>query len=864
MKLKKLVKGICAVLVLSVLAIAVPAYISAYAGSTPASVTVTNIDYSTSMITVKMNADDTALLISDSKQKKWEYSPCTKDSDNCVQLDISWINPANDYTLSLKGDKSSTPVKMIIPKQNKTFKVTFSPINGGKLTFQNADGKIQWKKKDALNWENFPTDASGKINPDAFTDRLQSMCANGAVLLFRVAPENGTSLTAVGKRASKEISVNIAKKIAAPAIKVNDQKMTVAVTKDMEYRYCDKYGNPEGDGIWTSCGKTYDCPLSDIASKAMVAGGSPKDVYIQFRTKATASKQMSNVATVCIPAQTDLAETAKAKIRLVYTSTTSFKIEIAAASAEEPYEYCIINQDDLRDGVTINSIDDIKWKSVNSTSPVSISEKKDKVENGSMVYVRRKAQKSLGDEDYALASPYMFLGTVAYPKDITTLQSGLTWLQTVAGRCNPDNSEGRLDFTFYSETNSPIDEIKFVDFSSTGTVRATLDSADFTSTVSENDEYDSSVTDSGNAKHYKYIINTSITSTKKLDSFAADSNQREMLAYIRIKDSSEEFKSDSTKGIALYIHPATVINNPASESDKNEIASKLGWTGYSASDDHIAYTTEFKRVYGSTHIYNVNNGYISYKNEAACDPTSFRVRLDTGTRYVPAAGTAGSLSGSKVEVEKIKYDGVEFAKNAKDSSGKNYFTVEYADIKSATDEQRMAVLTVNVDAIEKNTQIDDRDKDTPLYIFLSNGEVIKDKVKINLQNTAMIVDYDNKTKGSQSLTINEMLETEIKKTVDGKEQIEKAPNTYHICLEKFNESYDVSLDKVTWNGQLICTNISSASKYITMEISNSMMNEIFKTVTPGTSQSAYLVFEFDNGFTITSGWKITFNRPAGT
>lgn len=882
MRLKKLFKSIGSAMALAVVALALSAVQNVYAASSvDASVKLTEIDYEKSIIKVKLNDADSALLISDGKQKKWEYAPVIKGSDNTVELDISWISVTNDYTLSLRGDVSATPIKVIIPKQTKNFKVTYSTLDGGKLSFQNATGKVQWKKKDALNWEDFPTDASGAPDTTAFRDRLLGMCPNGATLLFRLAPEKGTSVTAVGKRASKEVSVSVAKKLAAPAIKVDDEKMTIAVSKDMQYRYCDSYGNPYENGTlnaWNDFGKSYDCPLSDIAGKAMISteNPSPSDVYIQFRTKASSTKQMSNVTTVKIPAQRDLTAAAKEKIKLVYTSTTTFQIEIAAASADEPYEYCILNKKDLKEGVDIDNVREIQWKTVNSQSPVSISESKNKVENGSKVYVRRKALKELGNDDYEIASPYMFLGEVMYPKDITTLQSGLIWLQTVAGRCNPDNSSGKLNFTFFSETNSPITQIRFVDYSSTGTDRGTLKiNDDFTSVVSKNTEYDASVTDTTDAKHYQYIINTTIFSTAKLDSVAVNNKQREMLAYIKIKDSDEEFKSDSEKGIALYMHPATVVNNPSSPSAKEDIATKLGWTGYSATDDYIPYATTFERVYGSTWIYKKNNGYAQYMNKEACDDTKFRVRLDIGTRYVPKSNTKGTVSSTeKVEITKIKYDGVEFLKNATDSNGNKYFEVEYADIKGTTtdntgDEQRMAVLTVNVDVIEKNVQIDDRDKETPLLVYLSNGEVIKDSLKINLKNTAIIVDSESKVPGAQSLTINDLLKLEDKTIITGasgqtEEKVTEHPDDYHICLKKFRADYGVSLDRVTWNGKSICRKISSASEYITMDISNKMLNDIYSSITPGSSESAYLVFEFDNGFKITTGWKITFNRPANS
>ncbi|MCQ2495715.1 MAG: hypothetical protein MJ131_03895 [Lachnospiraceae bacterium] len=838
------------------------------------SVEVTEINYNTSSMVIRLGSSDSALMISDSKQKKWDYIPVEKEAGNLVTLDISWISVAKDYTLSLKGDVSSTPVKVVLPKQKKDMKVTYSTQNGGTLTFTGVTGSVEWKKRDAVSWERFPVDASGKPDTAAFADTLRGMNNNGCVLMFREAAVNGSSVTNVGKRSSKEIIISVAKKLPAPQITLDDSKMTVSVTKDMEYRLCDENGNPGNDPKWTSFGKTYNCPVSEIASSALIdAKNTPQDVYVQFRTAATSSKQMSNISTICIPAQEDLSTTAKTDIKLVYTSTSTFRIEVPVASSSEPYEYCIINQKAVDEGITIDDVDEIKWKPITTSTPITISESKDNVKNTSLVYVRRKALKKLGEEGYKLASPEMFLGEVSYPKDITTL-SGLTWLQTVAGECSAENSQGKLSFTFYSETNSAIKSLKFVDFSSTGTVREILKvDEDFTSIVTENADYDASEEDETKAEHYRYIISTSIFSTKKLDKYAEDSSQRRMLAYISIgTGDSEEFKSDTTKGIALYIHPATKVNNPSTAVEKKNIADKLGWTDYNEDADEIEYSSAFERVYGSNRIYKLNNGYPEYMSKAQCDATSFRVRLDIGTRYIPKSGTAGELTNDKVEVTKIRYDGVEFAKGAKDSSGNSYFTVEYADTTGSSagnsgDQQRMAVLTINVAAMEKNAQIDDRDKATNLIIYLSNGEVIREGITINLKNTAVIVDYENKTKGAQSLTLNERLLLKDIQTVsdgNGGEKITETdhPNDHHIRLQKFKADYNLSLMNVTWKDKQVCTKIASQSEYITMDISNRMINEIYNSVTPGTSESAYLVFEFDNGFRITSGWKITINRPA--
>ena len=66
------------------------------------------------------------------------------------------------------------------------------------------------------------------------------------------------------------------------------------------------------------------------------------DQYIQFRTKATKSKQVSNNSTIKIPAQVPLTSEETESFSLEYISSNSFTIKAALATSEKPYEYCII------------------------------------------------------------------------------------------------------------------------------------------------------------------------------------------------------------------------------------------------------------------------------------------------------------------------------------------------------------------------------------------------------------------------------------------------------------------------------------------------------------------------------------------
>ena len=220
------------------------------------------------------------------------------------------------------------------------------------------------------------------------------------------------------------------------------------------------------------------------------------------------------------------------------------------------------------------------------------------MDEGSKVYVRRKANLSLGQTGYALASPAYFVGTVNYPGEVSTAAGSLTWLTTVAGKCNGNNPDGFLEFELYSPTESIVSEIRFVDYVSIGTTRDTLkrSSDEIRSTVRTNTAQDAT-------DDTRYIITTTITSTAKLDGFANDSRTRKMLAYITLEDSTEAFESTDEKGVGLYILPASKVANPSGSTkrgDMIEIAQKLGWLNYNPDTDEIEYTTSFERIAGST------------------------------------------------------------------------------------------------------------------------------------------------------------------------------------------------------------------------------------------------------------------------
>lgn len=840
---EKLIQALMAIAILIVCVVFVSG-INAHAADS--ALRITEISYADSTIVLQMDENDNALFISDGKQKQWEYVPVTKAADNTVTLDISWISASKDYVISFKGNYSTSPISTIIPKQVTNLKATYSTLTGT-VSFTNDAGRtVEWKKRDAMAWQRVPSD------PDVFREQLVNMCSNGASLVFRLAGVNGTSVTNPGFRPSKEIALTIPKKTAAPNIVVKDELLAVPVEKGMQYRYVDEDSNPLPGETWKDITSSRNMPLTELAPKAMCemaeSGVPTEDVYIQFRTKATTSKQVSFSKTIEIPAQSDIPASALDGIDVVYTSTSTFEIKIPAADTANQYEYCIINQDDISDGVSIEDFEELKWKSVTSKEPIVIDKKKDKVEDGSEVWVRRKAQYSLGEDDYEIASPSHYCLTVRYPGDVTTQSRSLEWLSNIEGVCNVDNSAGYMTFTLYSPTETVISGLKFVDYSSS----AERGSVTYKSSVQSNASWQE-----GDPEESRYIITTVITSTENLDKYASDEATRRMRAYYLLGSVWTE-STEEDGGIALFLYPATKQNNPSTTTEKEDIANELGWEDYRAENDKIGYTTAIKRIYNSNRIYDPE-GNVSYSD---CDPNEFRVKIDFGTIYEPERQLTASNgevptianSGTPVEVTAIKYDGVKMnAGDTLEGTGKPFFKVEYASstktVSNKTVETRYAVITLYADAIEKKSLIDARNTDAKVYIYLSNGEILDSVLTMNLRESATL------EAGNTGFTMTPSeIEARKSKTVtdsDGKTSTTYEINRDYVIRYSVLDGYSNLLVKdVTFgeNGPSVLLDTSGTSIYLSVEK--------IQAIELGGTLSNNLVIEFDNGFKIEKGCKL--------
>jgi hypothetical protein len=549
------------------------------------SISVKEINYQNSTITLQLNDEDTAVYFSDSTKKTWEEVPGTISSNKTITMDISWVAATRNYIMNFKGNSSTAIISVTIPKQASNFGATFNKIKGA-ITFKNAGNRsVEWRKKGSTTWNT--------VDNNTISSEISLLYANGATVYFRLAPVNGTGITNVGFRPSKEVTTTIPKKPSAPAITLNGNRFSIAVKKGMAYRIMNQDGTAAD---WTTIGRSTELLLKNIAPSVLYKANSVTQaaITLQFRTNATSSALMSKTATVTVPIQEGPPSTDLYGISLSYTSSSTVSLQVKAASSTVPFEYTIVNE-----GSELND-QTASWTTITSSTAITLDNTIAK--SSSHIFVRKKSIGSISDSDFALASAECDVsGTsgVSYPGAPTP--TTLTTLITTAGVCKTSKTSSYLIFSLYSSTSTTVSSISFAD--AYGINRGTVSSK---STVAKNPN---SINNSD-----KYIITTKITSTENID------NITEELLFAKITlANSDVITSTSGAGILLYLYPKTLVNNPM-EKD---------------------FTASFKRVYLSN---------------TAEDAKNFKFRMDLGTKNVIDTTEVGKYTSTPTAISSIKFD----------------------------------------------------------------------------------------------------------------------------------------------------------------------------------------------------------------
>lgn len=768
--------------------------------------TVTEINYQNSTITLTGNGDS-VVYFSNSSAKKWEEAG-TFENGKCV-FDISWVSLSSNYVISFKGDKSDGILKVTIPKQVTNFKVKYVPDNNEQpftFTGVTTGRTIQWRKNGVGEWSFW--------NNTTTNDSLSYLKENGATLYFRLAPENGNSVSNTGKRASKEVSVKVSAKKAAPTVKVDASKFTVPLTAKMSYRVLelDADGNLQGETStnWVTVGGTKSYSLSEIAPSAMYtdvnkAANSTKPVAIQFKNSATKSAQESRIATVIIPAQDIVTEEKDGIGSIVYTSSKTLEVEVKAASNKEvAYEYCIVDKDNYIAGDL--DYNRVSWTTLSGTK---ITLNSTAAKEGSHIYVRRKAKGNQGDENFALASKELELtgaNGVVYPAAVT--MDKLIQLTAVAGQINGSTADRKLVFTANSAyANTTVKSIEFKDEyggDSIGNGTVTCESESVK-----------------NADGEGYIITTYITSTAALDNNEKAWNTP-LKAYITLSN-GEVIKTTDSNGVILTLYPPTKVANPTE-------AEKVSYGDY-----YKQYKTDFDRIYMS----NYQNHDKTFKFILEFGDATKDTQIQTmkyGSTTINAVPFTTESGKSIDDSEKDSYVPGTGAMVCYDTIVKNGKTV------------RRAHVTIHADVFEASVKEEEIGKKLPIVITLTNKEVLDDDIYMTLVKTAAFVDEN-----TISWTFQQGgLDVVGKETTDSNGN--KVPGETlkdHIIELNFSDKlggYIPNVTSVKWeadnNKEHSLILEGKGTKII---LSNAELNKL-------PLGSGKLIITFNNGFVLEGGW----------
>lgn len=542
---------------------------------------VKEINYSNSTITLYSPNGDSEVYFSDSKKSKWETVPGGIDRNGLITMNLSWVSVTSNYTLTFKGDRSTEVLTVKLPKQVTNFKASFQMAKGT-MSFSNTSGRpVEWRKNGTYIWKT--------VNMATINQELEYLYNNGATVYFRLAPVNGDG-NSVGMRASKEVSVTIKKKSDAPKVTIDGSKFTIDSVGGLVYRIV----NPDGStSDWLSP-KSSSLKLSEVAAEAMYRqGAEQKQVILQFRKKATASVQVSSVATIVVPVQDAAPDIVKDNISVTYSGSSTIQLQVKAAGASTPFEYTIVKENE-----SLNYSDTV-WIPITSDDAVTIDAKK--APEGSHIYLRRKSTGT--DDKFKLASDVVCLTgnkPLEYPEGVQTEQ--LTMLVSIAGICNPENSSGNLEFILYSAYRTTVDTIQFRDSygKQKGAVLCKSSVSRNTASTGEDD---------------RYIITTKITSTSELDKVTDEV----LYADITLKN-TDKIESTEDNGVILYLYPASYVHNP----------------------DGDEYTTAFERLHSS-------------KDQN--DNDEFTFVIDMGTEALVNRNDIDALTAEPTLVKAIQYDG---------------------------------------------------------------------------------------------------------------------------------------------------------------------------------------------------------------
>ncbi len=380
MEMKKLITAICILLFIGLM----PSVTASAA--TASAISIGAIDYDN--LTLQVFYNNNAIVSYSTDRKNWtELEGMYNSTTSSYTMDISWLSTNSDQTLYLKGDVVTTIRTVSLPAQNTSFKVAFNAVEE-EFTFDNAEeaDSFQWRKASDYVWKEVSMDESS-TSYKAFLSMIEKFRVKGASIVIQLPQVKGTSNSNVGRRPSKAVTINIAARAAAPAIKVNFSKLTLNTTSAMEYYNA-------ASGLWIECDGAMS--IDEIAPRVLYANGS-NTVTLKIRKAATTSVTYSKTATITIPGQPAPPSLGGNTSDCTYYYLNSkLMLQLNKASATTAYQYVIV-----KSGQTFNEFG-ASWRSVTSSKLITLSSSA--APSGSTVYIRKMGVDAKDSGDLVLPS----------------------------------------------------------------------------------------------------------------------------------------------------------------------------------------------------------------------------------------------------------------------------------------------------------------------------------------------------------------------------------------------------------------------------------------------------------------------------
>lgn len=337
--------------------------------TTATAVSIGAIDYE--MMNMYVDRNSNTIVYYSTDKTVWNELEAEINTSDEYIMDISWVSSTAATTLYFKGDVITTVVSVTLPKQNTSIKVTFNKVEGD-LTFENIEDAtyFQWRNETDYTWNtvSLEEDSASYV---AFLNKINEYRNNATKIVVRTSSVYGTG-TAVGARASKEITVSITARGSFPIAKVNIKQMTVNTSTAMEYY-------DETTKSWVEC--TKNMPISELAEDSLYSA-TATSTTVSIRYYATSSKPYSKTATLVIPVQRVAPTVGDSKMDVTYYySDSKLILQFPTATNANIYEYTIVEAGSTFDETKAN------WKTVKKTTAIKLNTAK--VPAGSVIYVRK-------------------------------------------------------------------------------------------------------------------------------------------------------------------------------------------------------------------------------------------------------------------------------------------------------------------------------------------------------------------------------------------------------------------------------------------------------------------------------------------